>query len=207
MIAASGKFFYKVSNDLKDEIAEWVEYFFIRNIPGRVGGKIRRMYWSGKFHYCSHFYLSTGCIIKAPENISVGKDVFIMHNSCLYANDNGIIKIGDRVGINSNVQVGAAENGEIIMGNDVLIGPNVVIRASNHRYAQRHIPINKQGHTGGKIIVEDDVWIGSNVTILPNVTIGKGAIIGAGAVVDKDVPPYTLAGGVPARVIKENCRI
>lgn len=75
-----------------------------------------------------------------------------MHNCCLYAHNNGLIKMGNNVSINSNVILGAADNGEIVIGNDVLIGPNVVIRASNHQYSQKDIPIFKQGHTGGRIV-------------------------------------------------------
>ena len=129
-----------------------------------------------------------------------------MQNCSLYANGNGLIKIGDRVSINSNVILGGSEDGEIIIGSDVLIGPNVVIRASGHHYLQKDILINQQGHTGGKIIIGDDVWIGANVVILPNVTIGEGAVIGAGAVVNKDIPSHSLAAGAPATIIKENCR-
>ena len=57
-------------------------------------------------------------------------------------------------------------------------------------------------HTGGRIIIEEDVWIGSNCNILPNVLIGKGSIIGAGSVVTKNIPEYSIAAGVPAKVIK-----
>jgi galactoside O-acetyltransferase len=94
----------------------------------------------------------------------------------------------------------------IEIGNDVLIGPNVVFRASNHNYNDKNTLIRLQGHTGGRIVIEDDVWIASNVVILPNVRVGKGAVIAAGAVVNKDVPSYSLAGGVPAQIIKTNCR-
>jgi len=124
----------------------------------------------------------------------------------MYAHNNGLLKIGDRVNINHNVMLGASDNGEIIIGNDVLVGPNVVIRASNHVSSQKDIPINQQGHAAGRIVIEDDVWIGANSVILPNITIGKGAVIGAGSVVTKDVPFYSLAGGVPAKVIKDNFR-
>nr|WP_143033346.1 DapH/DapD/GlmU-related protein [Prevotellamassilia timonensis] len=58
----------------------------------------------------------------------------------------------------------------------------------------------------GKVIIEDDCWIGFNVIILPGVTIGKGSIIGAGAVVTKSIPPYSVAGGVPAKVIKSRLK-
>jgi galactoside O-acetyltransferase len=102
--------------------------------------------------------------------------------------------------------IDAGEFGEIVIGNDVLIASNAVIRASNHNYERMDLPINQQGHQGGRIIIGDDVWISANVVIVSNVTIGQGAVIGAGAVVTKDIPPYAFAGGVPAKIIKEKCR-
>lgn len=196
----------KIAKALVKEIKDWIE-FFLRNIPGRTGKVLRRLYYGILLRECSSLSLSEGCIITAPENIMVGKKVNIMRNCSLYAHSNGMLKIGSSVSINSNVILGAADNGEIIIGNDVLIGPNVVIRASNHQYKDKDIPINRQGHTGGKIIIEDDVWIGANVVLLPDVVIGRGSVIGAGAVVNNDIPPYALAGGMPAKVIKENIRI
>jgi len=129
-----------------------------------------------------------------------------MNNCYLYAHGSGRIQIGNRVSINSNVQLGAADCGEIVLGNNVAIGPNVVIRASNHEYEKRDTPIYQQGHRGGRIEIEDDVWIGANVTVLPNVRLGEGSVIAAGSVVNRDIPPYSLAGGVPARVLKNECR-
>lgn len=198
--------FTRILNALRKESIEVFEYFFVTNLPGRIGRLIRYLYWSKKFYRSSSFVIAQGCIITNPKNIIIGENTNIMHNCCLYAHNNGFIKIGDRVNINGNVILGAADNGEIVIGNDVAIGPNVVIRASNHKYTHKDIPISKQGHTGGKIIIEDDVWLGANVVVLPNLTIGKGAVIGAGAVVNRDISPYALAGGVPAKVIKENCR-
>lgn len=84
-----------------------------------------------------------------------------------------------------------------------MIGPNVVIRASNHNFKDISTPMKFQGHSGGKIIICNDVWIGANVTIVPNVCIGKGSIIVAGAVVIKNIPKYSIYGGVPAKVIKK----
>ncbi len=99
--------------------------------------------------------------------------------------------------------VDASERGTIKIGRDVLIASHVVIRSSNHKFDNRNIPINRQGHTPGTIIIEDDVWIGTSATILPDVVIGKGAVIAAGAVVTKDVEPYTIVSGIPAIKIKE----
>jgi galactoside O-acetyltransferase len=196
----------KFINKAKQEIREWFEMLFIRNLPGTVGIYIRRWYYGRQFAQSSFFSFAVGCVITAPENIYLGKLVGLMYNCCLYAHNNGQIRIGDRANLNSNVLLNATNYGEIVLGNDVLIGPNVVMRASNHHYESKSIPIIQQGHSSGKIIIEDDVWIGANVVILPNVLVGKGAVIGAGSVVNRDIPPYALAGGVPAKIIKETCR-
>jgi len=189
-----------------NEVKDWVELIFVTNIPGRIGVVLRQIYWRLRLSKCISMSLGCGCRITGSRNISLGKNVNIMHNCNLYAHNNGRIVVGSRVSLNSNVQLGAADFGEIIIGDDVAIGPNVVIRASNHEYHDKNMPINKQGHIGGRITIEDDVWIGSNSVVLPNVVIHKGAVIGAGAVVNRDVPSFALAVGVPARVIKENCR-
>ncbi|MDD5355793.1 MAG: acyltransferase [Candidatus Omnitrophica bacterium] len=195
-----------IAHIILDETSEWLKSI-IGNMPSRAGRYLRKLYWSKKFRQCGSIFLYPGCVITSPKNISIGQRLVIMHNCYMYAHNNGSMKIGDRVSINHNVMLGASDNGEIIIGNDVLIGPNVVIRASNHGYLKKDIPINQQGHTGGKIIIEDDVWIGANSVILPNVTIGKGSVIGAGSVVSKDIPSCSLAGGVPAKVIKDNFRV
>jgi len=123
-----------------------------------------------------------------------------MRNSSLYA-ENGKLQIGDRVSVNSNVSIDACDNGRIIIGDDVLIGPNVVLRASDHEFGALDKPINQQAHTGGSIILEDDVWLAANVVVVSNVTIAAHSIVAAGAVVTHDVESGVVVGGVPARVI------
>lgn len=93
--------------------------------------------------------------------------------------------------------------GRICIGSNILIGPNVVLRASNHIYKNRDVLIRHQGHESGIIEISDDVWIGANVTVLPNVRIHKGAVVAAGAVVTKDVEEYTIVGGIPAKEISK----
>lgn len=191
---------------VKEEIREWFECLCIRNVPGGLGIHLRRFYWGRWLKGASTFFLYPGCIITAPERISLGNEVIISRNCSLFAHDNGTIKIGGGAHINSGVILSAANGGEIVLGENVIIGPNAVMRASSHLYSKRDIPIKEQSYLNGKIVVEEDVWIGANVVILPNIRIGKGSVIGAGAVVNSDIPPYSLAGGVPARVIKESCR-
>lgn len=110
------------------------------------------------------------------------------------------ITIGDNVKLNGDAYLSGY--GGIEIQNDVRIGPRTVILSSDHGFSDRDTPIFKQKLKVAKVTICKDVFIGCNVTILMGVTIGKGSIIGAGSVVTRDVPPYTIVGGVPARKIK-----
>ncbi len=112
------------------------------------------------------------------------------------------VSIGKNCSFNRNVFIDPGENGEIVIGNNVMIGPNTLLRAEDHKFDRTDIPMCEQGHNVGTINIEDDVWIGANVVITKGVTIGRGCVIGAGAVVTHDIPAYSVAVGVPAKVIK-----
>lgn len=131
--------------------------------------------------------------------MSLGNGCRIGRNCCLSA-VNGSLQLGENVAISPNANIGADE-GQIQIGDNVAIGPGCVIRAANHCFTSRRIPIMFQGHVPGSVIIENDVWIGANCVVTPDVRIGRGAIIGAGAVVTHDVDPFTIMGGVPARKI------
>jgi galactoside O-acetyltransferase len=191
---------------LLSEICIWTETLLVKNTPGRVGYLIRKAYWSLVFKNRLNLYMGTGCVIAGAKNIKFGQNASIMHDCSFYAETSGSLTIGDRFSANCRVMVDASDGGEVVIGNDVSVGPNVVMRASNHEYKARNVVINKQGHSGGKIVIGNDVWMGANCTILPGAVIGDGAVIGAGAVVNKAIPSYSLAGGVPVRVIKTDCR-
>ncbi len=116
----------------------------------------------------------------------------------VYIADGKHIKFGTGCRINENVYIEKAT-----IGNDVLIAPNVAILSRMHEYSLTNIPISLQGYKEEKLVnIGDDVWLGRNVIVLPGVTIGDGAIIGAGAVVTKDIPPYAIVAGTPAKLIK-----
>jgi len=83
-----------------------------------------------------------------------------------------------------------------------MIGPYVSIRAADHCFDNLSEPIRCQGHTPGKIVIEDNCWIAGHVTITRNVTIGSGSIVGANSVVTKDIPKNSVAAGNPAKVIR-----
>ncbi|MEE0806530.1 MAG: DapH/DapD/GlmU-related protein [Acutalibacteraceae bacterium] len=106
------------------------------------------------------------------------------------------IAVGKNIFINSGCKF--QDQGGIVIGDGALIGHNVVLATLNHSLAVR----DRQDLIPGPIRIGKNAWIGSNVTILPGVTVGDGAVVAAGAVVTKDVPAYTVAGGVPARVLR-----
>ena len=109
------------------------------------------------------------------------------------------ISIGDFVSINRGVKIfnSSFKNCKIQIGNNVRIGPEVKILGATHDYYYLNLP-----DRGKDVIISDYVWIGSNATILPGVSIGKGAVIGAASVVTKNIPPWSIAVGNPAKVIK-----
>jgi len=114
------------------------------------------------------------------------------------------ITIGDRVSINYDCHIGCVN--EITIGNDVLLASRVYISDHSHGAPDYHDivvpPSERKVVFKGPVIIEDGVWIGEGACILPGVRIGRYAIVGANAVVTRDVPPYTIVGGVPARTLK-----
>lgn len=132
-------------------------------------------------------------------NIEIGDRFASIGRLSLFADNGGYLRIGDDCDANVNVQIGAA-SGRIIIGNGVMIAPNVVIRAANHGMA-RALPMKQQPSVPGEIVIEDDVWIGSNAVITADVTLARGTVVAAGAVVTKSTEPYSIVAGVPARKI------
>lgn len=106
------------------------------------------------------------------------------------------IRIGKRVFINSGCKF--QDQGGITIGDDVLIGHNCVIATLNHAMDPDH----RGDMIPAPVKIGNKVWIGANVTILQGVEIGEGAVIAAGAIVNKNIPPRTVAGGVPAKILK-----
>jgi galactoside O-acetyltransferase len=140
--------------------------------------------------------------VQGPNNrLILGSKVFLDRNVSILGFENSRFEIGDRTFMNSDVLINGP--GNIKIGQDCLIGPRTVIMAVNHCFNDLTRPINIQGYTAKGIVIEDDCWLACGVIVLDGVTIGRGSIIGAGAVVTKDIPPYSIAVGVPARVISQ----
>lgn len=113
---------------------------------------------------------------------------------------NASIFLGKNVSMNSNFFITSCYRIEI--GDNVYIAENVSIRDHDHVFSDTKVPIKLQGMRGASIKIGDDVWIGRGVMITSGVTIGKGCVIGANAVVTKDLPDYSIAVGVPAKIMR-----
>jgi len=132
------------------------------------------------------------------RGMKVGKNAVIEPTAVFIGHHN--IEIGDNVVIGSYCNIRAVDE-KIIIGNNVLIGQLVSIIGANHICKDKNVLINDQGVESKKIVIHDDVWIGSNSLLLPGAVIGEGGVVAGGSVVTNTVDPYCIVGGVPAKVI------
>lgn len=107
------------------------------------------------------------------------------------------------IGHNSRIGLGNVLIGPVTIGDNVILAQNIVMSGLNHNYTDVGKPIYLQGETVAMITIEDDCWIGANAVIVAGVTIGKHSVISGGAVVTKNIPPFCVAVGNPAKVIKK----
>lgn len=112
--------------------------------------------------------------------------------------------VGDiTIGYNTLIGINNVIIGPVTIGNNVILAQNIVVSGLNHEYRDINTPIHEQPTRTAPIVIEDDCWIAANSVITAGVTIGKHSVVAAGAVVTKNIPPYSIAAGNPARVIKQ----
>lgn len=170
---------------LKFSLCNQVRYYFVKISIGSCGKNV----WIDKNVELQRF----------KKRITIADNVAIKEGARIcVCNKDAIIRIGKNTTIGFHNFIFASDKIEI--GNDCLIAPFVYIVDSNHQMKLGKL-INQQSNTTAPIIIGNDVWIASNVTILKGVTIGNGAVIAANSVVNKDIPPYTIVGGSPAKII------
>lgn len=120
------------------------------------------------------------------------------------ANNTPQLIIGNGISIGEMAHITCANR--VVIGDGVLMGKRVLITDNAHGASQRELlnlpPMSREVISSDPVIIEDNVWIGEKASIMPNVTIGRGSIVAANAVVTKDVPPYSVVAGVPAKEIK-----
>lgn len=136
--------------------------------------------------------------------ITLDNSAIIRPSTRVYAgNSRSLIILGNGTEIGEHSTISSCNR--IVFGKNVLTGPHVFVADHNHEYRNPTIPISKQGlkcSTTDEVFVGDGTWIGTNVVIVGNVHIGKNCVIGANSVVTKDIPDYSVAAGIPAKVIK-----
>jgi len=122
----------------------------------------------------------------------------VVESFCCINNAVGDVIIGDytRVGLHNTII------GPVTIGNHVNLAQGITVTALNHNFSEADKRIDEQGVSTGQVVIGDDVWIGANAVVLPNVSIGRHCVIAAGAVVTKDVPDGCVVAGVPAKIIK-----
>lgn len=156
-------------------------------------------------------------LIRRPLHLLGGKRIFLGDHFTTgpglrietYAGHGGIpprLTIGRHVDVNFDCHIGCAERIEI--GDHVLIASRVFITDHFHGAAASRVdlalpPSERPLTTKGAVVIENDVWIGEGACILPGVRIGRGAVVGANAVVTKNIPPYAVVGGIPAKIIRQ----
>jgi maltose O-acetyltransferase len=137
---------------------------------------VRKNFYKSKMAFCGDgVQIYPSVVIHGPESVRIGTGTSL--NSFIHIWGNGGVTIGDRV----------------------MIASHTIITSLTHDYTQADMT---KTYIPKPVTIEDDVWIGSNAIILPGVRIGKGSVIGAGSIVTSDIPPYALAYGTPAKVMK-----
>lgn len=173
-------------------VSKFLELPLIRNLRKYLSSLYKEIILSlpdvySKFRV--NYYNKRGC--KIHKSVMLSPNVRIT----------GKLEMGSGSSIAQNCSLSGVTAG-IYIGESVMIAPNVVIVAFNHGYENIEIPMVNQKNTEAAVIIDDNVWIASNCTIGKGVKIGKGSIIAANSFVNKDVPAYSVFGGVPANLIR-----
>ena len=169
--------------------------------------RIIQRYLVPRFASSIYYFLRYQCLISSlakvqvTNKISFGKGTVVKPFAVIQTN-RGKISIGKNCSINNFVQI-ANSDGNIFIGDHVRIGPSVTILGSSRNYKKKDVLIIEQGFSHDGVTIEDDVLIASGSIILKGCHIGKGAVVGAGSVVTKNVSPYSVVIGIPAKVIGE----
>jgi acetyltransferase-like isoleucine patch superfamily enzyme len=195
---------------------EKTAFMFLGSVPRPVGTHLRNFFYRGFFAaFGKGIYIQEGVEFFRADNIFLGDEIKVLRHVALNAdNQNSRLTIGSCCCLDRGVIISAAgDDCTIEIGPNSYIGPYSCISGPGNIkigkgcliasmcgiFASQHVHVGK---TRKGIVIEDDCWLGSGVKVMDGVTIGRGSVIGAGAVVTHDIPPYSVAVGIPARPLK-----
>ena len=156
----------------------------------------------------AYFSLKYKCLIHpfakiSTKGVKIGRGTRVGKSLLQTYGGKGRIEIGSGTIVYDHCELFAHRGATISVGDDAFLSRRTVIMTADHVFADKHTLIKEQGTVEGDVRVGNDVWIGYGVLIRQGVTIGDGCVVGAGSIVTKDLEPYSVAVGIPARVIKE----
>lgn len=211
----------------------WLRYelcmLLFRNLPGVLGFAARRVFYRGLLGGCGRgAIIGTGITLRNPLKITLGDRVVLDDNCVLDAKGDACegIHIGDEVFVSRDTIL-SCKNGGIFIGSKVTMGPGTIINAigpgvvrvgdccllaprcyliggGDYQHARTDVPIREQGMTEARgVVLEDDVWLATQVVVTDGSRIGRGSIVGCQSMVRGELPNYSIAYGVPAKVIRD----
>lgn len=183
----------------------------LRRAPGVLAASAGRLLHAGRtrllmlrhpnLRLAHPAYLGRDTIWVARGTITAGAELRVDRWAEIVAYGGAVVSFGERCYVGHSTTIAAHRR--VSLGNDVLIADFVTIRDHEHRFDRPGVLIRDQGFEVAPVVIGDNVWIGSKATITAGVTIGEHSVVGANSVVTRDVAPYTVVGGVPARLIRE----
>lgn len=198
--------------------------------PGAAGMALRKIFWPRMFKSCGKgTVFGYGVVVRQPGRIELGASVVvseycildgrtsagaesirvgdrtILSNNVMLSSKDGSITVGSDVGINAQTIIQSTTGNSVKIGNDCVIGQRcLIIGGGNYDISDpdrltRVSPITDDGG----VVIEDNVWLGANVSVLGGVTVARGSVAGAGALLSRSVPPFSVCMGVPAKVVRK----
>jgi len=187
--------------------------FFLNIIGWKLKLKIGKRVYLGKMAEITMYeqskiiigdYVKLGNLLRittsSRSQLSLGDEVKIGEFVRFTVGLGSILSLGNKTRFTQGCILRAGSEHKLIVGNMVTVGEYTSLRGTDHEFKQEGVPILEQGGWSKDIIIEDDVWIGSRVMIMPGITIGSHSVIAASAVVTKSVPPNSIAKGIPAKI-------
>lgn len=193
-------------------------------VPGALGFFLRKIFYKSLFAEIGPgVVFGRNIVLRHPHKIKLGKNIMlddecvldakgcqgvdfvigdnvIITRGCIISAKNGKLSIGENTKIGANCLMYAVN--ELTIGRDTLMAAQCYIGGSMYHFERSDIPPIHQGSYANGVSIGNGCWLGAGVKVVDGVTVGDGVILGSGAVVNKSLPPYSIAVGVPAKVIK-----